>query len=226
MTRKVFVDLDGVLADMKAGYLAKFGVPLSRTDPDPKEMWENINRAPHFFADLPMVADALDLWRGIKALGVTPIILSGYSEKCADAPEQKRWWVRKWLGKHVHMIFCKASEKRVFGHPGDILIDDWLKHADKWREMGGVFIVHTSAAESLVALKAVLGGGMSDPHPTAAKYRIWVAECAFKKNGFPSLGSFGSSSRNVVIMSVETWKRLCADVPQLQTTEFEVGSQE
>lgn len=68
---------------------------------------------------------------------------------------------------------------------------------------------------------------MSDtPTPDTPKYRIWVAECAFKKNGFPSLGAFGSSSRNVVIMTVATWKKLCEDVPQLQTTQFEVGSQE
>jgi hypothetical protein len=56
-------------------------------------------------------------------------------------------------------------------------------------------------------------------------YRIWVTPMLFKKNGFPSIGTFGASENNVVIMTTETWKRLCADVPQLQTTEFEVGAQ-
>lgn len=59
-----------------------------------------------------------------------------------------------------------------------------------------------------------------------AKYRIWVTHCLFKKNGFPSLGTFGRSEAPVVIMTTATWRRLCADVPQLQTTQFEVGSQE
>jgi hypothetical protein len=59
------------------------------------------------------------------------------------------------------------------------------------------------------------------PRPT---YRMWAMHCPFKKTGFPVLGSFGASEKAVVIMTVETWKRLCADVPQLQTTQFEVGS--
>lgn len=54
-------------------------------------------------------------------------------------------------------------------------------------------------------------------------YRIWTLMCPFKKNGFPSVGSFGASVDGVVIMKIETWKRLCADVPQLQTTAFDVG---
>ena len=57
-------------------------------------------------------------------------------------------------------------------------------------------------------------------------YRIWVAHCPFKKNGFPSLGTFGKSIKPVVIISMETWNKLCQDVPQLQTTQFEVGRQE
>jgi hypothetical protein len=61
---------------------------------------------------------------------------------------------------------------------------------------------------------------------TKSPYRIWVAQCPFKKSGFPSLGSFGKSIAPVVIFKMETWKRLCADVPQLQTTQFEVGAEE
>lgn len=58
------------------------------------------------------------------------------------------------------------------------------------------------------------------------KFRIWVAHCPFKKNGAPSLGSFGKSIAPVVVFKLETWKRLCEDVPQLQTTMFEVGADE
>lgn len=57
-----------------------------------------------------------------------------------------------------------------------------------------------------------------------AKYRIWALHCPFKKDGFPSVGNFGATVKPVVIMSMETWKRLCADVPQLQTTQFNVGT--
>jgi hypothetical protein len=59
---------------------------------------------------------------------------------------------------------------------------------------------------------------------TQAPYRIWVAHCLFKKNGFPSLGTFGKSEAPVVIMTVATWQKLCAEIPALQTTQFEVGA--
>ena len=60
------------------------------------------------------------------------------------------------------------------------------------------------------------------PHPP----RIWVTHCLFKKNGFPSLGTFGASEAPVVIMTLKTWQKLCAEVPALQTMQFEVGSSE
>ena len=58
----------------------------------------------------------------------------------------------------------------------------------------------------------------------APHVRMWVLEAPFNKRGVPVMGSFGSRSGNVVIFTVSEWKRLCANVPQLQTTQFEVGS--
>lgn len=60
------------------------------------------------------------------------------------------------------------------------------------------------------------------PVPTP-KFRIWALHCPFRKNGTPVLGTFGGSIRGVVIFEMETWNRLCKEIPQLQTTEFEVG---
>lgn len=62
--------------------------------------------------------------------------------------------------------------------------------------------------------------------PVKPKYRIWTMECPFRKTGSPVVGNMGSSVKTVVIFEMETWKRLCEDVPQLQTTMFEVGSYE
>jgi hypothetical protein len=64
------------------------------------------------------------------------------------------------------------------------------------------------------------------PNHTRALYRIWVAHCPFRKNGAPVLGSFGSTIAPVVVMKIETWKRLCAAIPDLQATQFEVGADE
>ena len=58
------------------------------------------------------------------------------------------------------------------------------------------------------------------------KYRIWAMHCPFRTTGSPVGGNMGGSIKSVVIFEVETWTRLCQDVPQLQTTMFEVGSYE
>lgn len=55
-------------------------------------------------------------------------------------------------------------------------------------------------------------------------YTMWVAHCPFRKNGSPVLGTMGSSEQAVVVMTTDEWRRLCADVPQLQTTQFRVGT--
>lgn len=55
-------------------------------------------------------------------------------------------------------------------------------------------------------------------------YRIWAMDCPFTKKGYPNLGSFGSTIRPVVIVPMATWTELCRRIPELATTQFEVGS--
>jgi hypothetical protein len=67
------------------------------------------------------------------------------------------------------------------------------------------------------------------PDATAGKNeppRIWAQHCPFRKTGSPVLGTFGATIEPVVIMKMSTWTQLCKDVPQLQTTQFEVGTVE
>lgn len=55
---------------------------------------------------------------------------------------------------------------------------------------------------------------------------IWAVWMPFRKSGFPSLGTFGVRERKVVIIPMETWNALCAEIPALQTKQFNVGSYE
>lgn len=63
---------------------------------------------------------------------------------------------------------------------------------------------------------------MTEQAPT--KHRIWAAHCPFRKSGSPVLGTTGSSIQPVIVMTVETWKKLCAEHPTLGTAQFEVGT--
>jgi len=49
---------------------------------------------------------------------------------------------------HVEVRCCLAREKCLHASPGDILVDDWDKHRKLWLKAGGIWIAHTSAADT------------------------------------------------------------------------------
>jgi hypothetical protein len=53
---------------------------------------------------------------------------------------------------------------------------------------------------------------------------MFAMHCPFRKSGSPVLGNMGSSVRAVVVFEMSEWQRLCAQVPQLATTQFRVGT--
>jgi hypothetical protein len=156
MSRQVFLDLDGVLADFDSFYAQHFGVQINRNMPeDPPGLWENIRSHGTFYRDLPILPDALDLWHGVKHLN--PTILTGVPyHQVPTAAVQKRTWVRWHFGVEVPIICCRSRDKWTYGQPGDVLVDDWVRYRHLWEEMGGVFVLHTSTAATLERLK-VLG---------------------------------------------------------------------
>ena len=58
----------------------------------------------------------------------------------------------------------------------------------------------------------------------AEPFRIWALHCPFRKDGFPSMGSFGRTIEPVIVMKMKTWNELCAKFPDLAAEQFEVGS--
>lgn len=54
---------------------------------------------------------------------------------------------------NVQVVCCQSREKYLYCKTGDILIDDWEKYKAKWIGAGGNWITHTSAANSIAALK-------------------------------------------------------------------------
>lgn len=159
--RQLFLDLDGVLADFDSHYESEFGHRPNRAEPTPKWFWKRIADHGRFFRDLPVLADARELWEGAKKLHPNPIILTGLTHVASDICEaHKRAWVAEHISPDAHVIVCRSRDKRLHGKPGDILVDDWPKYQKLWEEMGGVFILHRSAAESLRKVEEVLQQGV------------------------------------------------------------------
>lgn len=153
---QLYIDLDGVLADFHGHFVKEFGFRLDTTsiyyDYD-SIMWTSIRSKPNFFIDIPLMPDALDIWYGIKHLN--PIILSGSHTK--DITDQKGIWVSKYF-QSAPLICCLSGDKFKYCSPGDIIIDDWPRYRPEWERAGGIFILHKSACESLLALEEVLNG--------------------------------------------------------------------
>ena len=139
--RTLFLDLDGVMADFDGGFPAKFGYD-HRAVPD-EVMWAEIEKDGKFFRELPPCAGALEFFS--RARWYSPVILTACpADKFSDVAEQKRAWVRKWLGSQVPIVFTVGGKtKQLYMHkPGDILIDDFPRNVERWNKAGGEGILH------------------------------------------------------------------------------------
>lgn len=146
---QLFVDMDGVLADFDAHHEAVFGVrPCKIAD---NVDWQKVRAVSGFYEAIPPMADLPELWAYISAHD--PIVLTGVPSSVEEAPDNKRAWVRKHLGAHVEVRCCRSSDKCLNASPGDVLIDDWTKYRAKWLGVGGRWITHRNAADTILALQ-------------------------------------------------------------------------
>lgn len=152
MTR-VFVDLDGVLADFDTGYERAFGVRPDKAADNVD--WEAVRREPGFYARLPPMPDMLELWAAIVWLVPQPVILTGIPKGVPEAADNKRAWVARHLGPHIEVRCCLSREKCLHAWTGDVLIDDWEKYKHLWLERGGRWITHTSARSTIEQLRGM-----------------------------------------------------------------------
>ena len=152
---QLFLDLDGVLANFDDGYRELFGALPDRNGPEPPDFWDKISGHGSFFASLQPMPDAMELWSAAHELHPKPIILTGVPKEVPDAGIQKRAWVTHHFGADAHVITCPSAHKRKHGKPGDVLVDDWPKYQHLWEKMGGIFVLHTSAADSISTLRGL-----------------------------------------------------------------------
>lgn len=150
MRRQLYLDCDGVLADFDAGARALLGLP-------PQEFierhgiakfWKKLASAPDFYARLPLMPDARELFDAVRQLD--PVILTGLPRGSWAAPQKVRWAADHFPGTRI--VTVMAVDKRSHCEEGDVLVDDLLKHRHLWESAGGIFIHHRSARESLAEL--------------------------------------------------------------------------
>lgn len=148
---QLFLDNDGVLADFDTRAMEVFGVPSRKAEEElgTKRFWCDLQSVPNFYRDLPLMPDALVLFKAVKHL--RPIILTG----CPPggwAETQKQAW-RDYNFPGVKMICCRSKLKSEYMRPGDVIVDDRLKYRHLWLEAGGIWVHHTSARDSIKRLR-------------------------------------------------------------------------
>jgi predicted alpha/beta hydrolase len=151
VARQLYLDCDGVLADFDKGAQAILGMHPRAFEKSRGigRFWAKLASAPDFYFSLPLMADAMELYEAVRHL--KPIILTGLPRGNWAADQKVRWAAKHFPG--VPIITTMARDKRDHAKEGDVLVDDQLRHRALWEEVGGVFIHHKSAAESIEELK-------------------------------------------------------------------------
>lgn len=156
---KLFVDLDGVLADFVQGVqklFPEYSEHQYETDSTfRKEMWNRINthasQGGELWYNLNPLPDARQLWNHVKLYN--PVILTATGTKVKTAGEQKMRWVKEHLGNVPVILVPGARDKYKHASHNHILIDDKKKAIDPWVLAGGVGILHINAANTIEQLK-------------------------------------------------------------------------
>ena len=150
MSRQLYLDCDGVLADFDKGATAVLGLPPRAYEKRHGigRFWAKLASAPDFYFGLPLMGDAMALFEAVRHLD--PIILTGVPRGNWAADQKVRWAAEYFPGTRI--ITTMARDKRDHAREGDVLVDDQVRHCRLWEEVGGVFIHHKSAKQSLAAL--------------------------------------------------------------------------
>ena len=149
---QLFLDCDGVLADFDAAARQLFHMESRAAQQllGNKEFWRRIRKSGDFYRKLPLVPDALELYRAVAQLN--PVILTGVPLGGWAEPQKIAWAAHHFPS--VPTITCASREKFLhMRHSGDVLVDDYLRYKDLWEQAGGIFILHRTARETLRQLK-------------------------------------------------------------------------
>jgi 5'(3')-deoxyribonucleotidase len=144
---RLFLDADGVLADFDLGARRLLGASPKQfiARHGRGDFWKRLARAPDFYARLPEMPDARELFDAVKHL--EPTILTGLPLGSWAAPQKVEWAAEHFPG--VPIITCMARDKHKHMQRGDVLVDDREKHRAEYEAAGIVFVHHKNAEDSL-----------------------------------------------------------------------------
>lgn len=157
---KVYIDIDGVLADFDKKAKEITSGKYGRDDFSKGNFWKAVYRynseVEPFFESLPKMsgADKLMNFAVNNFENVALLTATGFTPK--DAAEQKTRWAAKNFPGIKTLTVTNSAHKAVYSNPRSILIDDRTASIDPWRKAGGLGILFTNTDQAISELKTVL----------------------------------------------------------------------
>ena len=160
--KKIYFDMDGVLADFDRGVRELCGMENKpqdqRTPEEERVVWEAVREAGHFYDRLELMPGAKEMFDTVYGrFGDRCEILTGIPKPkrgITTAGEDKISWTRRLLSPDIVINVVFAEQKPEYCTGKDcILIDDLERTIRDWEAGGGTGIFHRSAEETLLALK-------------------------------------------------------------------------
>ena len=148
---KIYCDMDGVLVDFEEGYERLTGKNIKGNHvKGDANFWQPITDAGvKFWAGLKWMYDGKELWSYIKKYN--PEILSAPSRE-----ESSKIGKYVWIKNNIpgsKLILRSAERKQEFATLDSILIDDRIDNIQRWKDAGGIGILHTSAQDTIKQLQ-------------------------------------------------------------------------
>lgn len=151
---EILLDLDGVFADFYGRAAELLGQPYKSTPP--AKAWAVLEKVPHLFRDLAMLADGQILWQALQSSPARQRVLTGLPKPTGHlitADPDKRLWVARQLSATLPVTTTECGlAKAAHAHPRRVLIDDLERNINAWRAAGGIGILHTDAESTIRAL--------------------------------------------------------------------------
>ncbi len=159
---KIYFDMDGVLADFDRGIKELCGMEsvnqMTATPEEDVKLWDEIRQVEHFYDRLEIIPGSDVMLRELKnKYGDRCEILTGIPKPyhhIDNAGEDKQKWMERNFGSEikVNIVFKEQKKERCKG-TGCVLIDDYQKNIESWRELGGTGILFTDAESAMAELK-------------------------------------------------------------------------
>lgn len=157
MISQIYIDLDGVLFNFRGMAELVLGKPYPEITK--RELWKMVNNYPNgWFEAIPPMIDGEELLEFCQNTSIPVKILTATGNRYFDVTEQKRKACWNWYSIETSKIITVKSgkDKDFYATDTSVLIDDTPAVIEAWVAAGGIGILHTDTASTLIELKKLL----------------------------------------------------------------------